>query len=75
MRKTIELSSKEKDRFNAIRPDLGAAMAFWREVAESRGLDPASLFTTNNVVSGLPVGHGKHWCWPHEFYLKHKPSL
>jgi hypothetical protein len=40
---------------------------FWRDVAVSRGLDYQTVIGNPEqpgTFSALPLGHGKHWCWP-----------
>jgi hypothetical protein len=39
--------------------------AFWREVCARRGLDAATVIGgVGGAFTALPVGHGRHWCWP-----------
>lgn len=51
--------------FQGIRPFLGDAFAFWREVANRRQLDPKSIiWISGDKYSALPRGHRAHWCYP-----------
>ncbi len=51
-------------KFGRLAPFVGAAFDFWREVAEKRGLDSGSIISDGKMFTGLPSGHGKHWCFP-----------
>ena len=71
------LTAEERERFRIVCharwPQEGYASRFWKSVAEARGLDPATVIgSTVDPCSftGLPEGHGKHWCWPSALNLK-----
>lgn len=61
MRVTVTLEPDEQVEFGRLRKWPGAAFAFWRRVCGRRGLDPKTLIG----FTALPIGHGKHWCWPY----------
>ena len=75
MRQYHKLTPQELSRFNNLRPVQNEALMFWATVAKARGLDPASLIGDENgrSFSGLPLGHGLHWCAPYPLTCKHKP--
>jgi hypothetical protein len=77
-RRRFELTPEEIDRFEQIRYDIeGEAIEFWGTVATARGLDYRTIIGTAGFphrFSGLPKGHGKHWCWPSPLVLKTKPG-
>jgi hypothetical protein len=64
MRGQIRLSSEETAAFNRIPPLQGEAWNFWKRVAVLRKLDADTLLWENGVVTALPLGHGKQWCYP-----------
>jgi hypothetical protein len=71
VRKIFELTSEEIGQWKRLpssfnQADGSAALKFWAQVADSRGLDPKSLLGTDRAskFSGLPKGHSKHWCYP-----------
>ena len=53
----------------------GEAWTFWRKVAAARNLDPTTLIGKDWAaeLSGLPIGHGKHWCYPSPLQCQHRP--
>lgn len=59
--------------------DAADVWRFWRSVAQARGLDPASIIGNSVDPDGsftaLPLGHGKHWCWPAPLHVKKPPEL
>lgn len=71
-RQTHTLMDQEQlvfGRLRAIYHGAGAAdiWRFWRSVASARGLDPETIIGNlghPEIFSALPLGHGKHWCWP-----------
>lgn len=74
-RQLIKLDPKEWSDFHDIRNEA-QAWRFWQAVANERGLDPHSLYSSDGTVqkvSGLPLGHGKHWCWPVPLKCKYDP--
>jgi hypothetical protein len=71
----VILNSGEWDAFNSLRPFPGEAIAFWRGVAERRKLDPKSLLSLNEKFTGLPLGHGHHWCYPLSLQCKRRPQV
>lgn len=76
-RQRIQLTSAEFSQYDRLPPVPGAAFAFWREVAAARGLDPATVFSydgTMQNMKGLPLGHGKPWCWPSNLKCKRRPN-
>lgn len=65
MRKAYELTAAEKRSLDRAPPIEGRAFAIWHQIAEERGLDVHSLLSTGPLTfTGLPLGHGKHWCFP-----------
>lgn len=67
MRNAYSLEPDEQLRFDRLKwtKREGAAVAFWKSVAERRGLDPKTIITYEpGTFTALPLGHGKHWCWP-----------
>lgn len=66
MRRKYTLSETELKQFRALRyhPFQNMAFNFWAKVANARGLDPKSIISAGETFTGLPVGHGKHWCFP-----------
>lgn len=64
MRQEIKLTELEKARFWRLPPRPGAALRFWKEVALARGLDPDTVLGYGSKATALPLGHGKHWCYP-----------
>lgn len=75
-RRTYSLTPEECDAFRAL-PINGIsgnrAFAFWSTAARARGLDPATVIATPDSFTALPVGHGKHWCWPTPLKCKKAP--
>jgi len=77
-RKTYRLTADEAAAFpvpNALWPDAGLAFRFWATVAAARGLDYRSIIGNpldRESFTALPLGHGKHWCWPASLRC-HKP--
>lgn len=74
-REMIDLTPREDDAFNRLRPVPGDAFDFWRKVTADRGLDPVTVTSfsgSEKDVSALPLGHGKHWCWPSALHMKRK---
>ena len=70
------LTAEEIDQFNRLRPVDGAAVTFWKAVADARGLDYATLLCYRGrpyEFTALPWGHGKPWCWPMEAKCKANP--
>lgn len=76
MRQTYKLTNEEWRKFNRLEPELGVAFAFWWAVANDRKLDSSTLLSERDgkAFSGLPLGHGKHWCYPHSLQCKNPPS-
>ncbi len=74
MRKTFKLTSDERYRFRRLKPLPHQAFDFWKEVAKDRNLDPASIMWTDGELSGLPLGHGKWWCFPVPLKCKIDPE-
>lgn len=72
MRQAFELTHIELTQFNRLRPIQGEALAFWARVARRRELDPESVISDGLKFTALPVGHGKHWCWPLALQCKKK---
>jgi hypothetical protein len=60
----FSLTKQELSDFRKLRPVEGEAIDFWGKVAISRGLDPKTIISDRKGFSGLPEGHGKHWCFP-----------
>ena len=72
------LSAEEQREFAALRaqhdPDPADVWHFWWRAALARGLDPGSLVTAAPDFTGLPVGHGQHWCWPSPLACRQRPE-
>ena len=68
------LSAEEQREFAALRADPADAWHFWWRAALARGLDPGSLVTAAPDFTGLPAGHGRHWCWPSPLQCKQRPE-
>lgn len=62
-RQKYELTEIEYREFQRLPPFEGFAWKFCR-VAEVRGLDYQTLLTNGRSFTGMPVGHGLHWCAP-----------
>ena len=71
-RQRYSLTKSELKDFWNLKPEMGAALDFWARVAISRGLDPKSIISDRKGFSGLPVGHGKPWCFPYKLRLKRR---
>jgi hypothetical protein len=51
---------------------------FWQRVADARGLDYHTIIGTENApysFTAMPVGHGKHWCFPEPLELPKSGKL
>lgn len=75
MRVDILLTPKENSEFAVLPPLPGEAFRFWWRVAKERGLDSASVLWKNGKVTALPIGHGKHWCWPDTLNCRNRPTV
>lgn len=64
MRKTFKLNDGQLAQFKRLRPLQNEAHSFWKGIAKLEGLDPASIISNAPSFSGLPLGHGKPWCFP-----------
>lgn len=73
MRQTFKLSDIEQRQFRRLRPFQNEAVSFWKKVADMRGVDAASIISQAPIFTALPLGHGKHWCFPHALKCKKKP--
>lgn len=82
MRKTFKLTEIERHDFQQLnRKSLtnqavpGEAWAFWKAVAVARGLDYKTLIGKDWAAefSGLPLDHGKPWCYPLTLKCQHLP--
>ena len=81
-RSTYRLTADELDALNALWPlprfvtDSGRTWEFWRWVAAARGLDYTTIIGkpfVRDTFTALPLGHGKHWCWPSPLNLQKPP--
>jgi hypothetical protein len=66
-RTEYRLTAKEVDQLNQLPKFQGEAIKFWTGAAIARGLDYKTIIgNTQDHASftALPVGHGKHWCYP-----------
>ncbi len=59
-----ELAELEHVSRLAVDERPAAARALWHAAATLRGLDPASVIGEGGIFTALPLGHGRHWCWP-----------
>ena len=73
MREKHQLNPIELRKFQRLAPFQGEAVAFWSWVARSRNLDPKSIISNGQNFTALPIGHGKHWCFPTPLKCKNKP--
>lgn len=75
-RQHFNLTAPERERFDMLRPIPGDAFAFWRQVAQARGLDPGSIIgIPNGTFTALPLGHNKHWCFPFPLVCRNRPDV
>lgn len=79
-RKTYELTIEECEDLERLRRDVpGVAFTFWRKAAARRDLDYKTILGhaggIRSKFTALPMGHGKHWCWPIPLACKRKPDL
>lgn len=51
------------------------ARDWWRAKAQAAGMDPGSVIAGQWKWSGLPVGHGKHWCYPVSLACATRPEF
>lgn len=78
-RKSYYLDGHEIDKFNRLfchQPKDGEAYAFWRGVAYDRGLDYQTILGIEgrqHEFTALPLGHGKHWCYPLSLKCRNAP--
>lgn len=72
-RQFYSLTKQELYQFRKLRPEEGQAIDFWARVAISRGLDPQTIISDRKGFSGLPDGHGKHWCYPIRLKCRKRP--
>ena len=77
MRQTHKLSHAEWRQVKALPPVQGVALEWWRLKALSVGLDSSTLLMCDDGwrFTGLPLGHGKHWCYPIELKCRYKPPV
>lgn len=73
MRTKHQLTPIELAKFNRLPPYQGEAIAFWKWIAKTRNLDSRSIVSTGQNFTALPVGHGKHFCYPLSLKCKKKP--
>jgi hypothetical protein len=74
MRTSFQLTPREADQFYRLRALPGEAFAFWKQVAKERKLDPKTILSEAPKFSGMALGHGKQWCFPHALLCKKKPT-
>jgi hypothetical protein len=72
------LNAREAQEFKelcALRDiDPDDVQYFWWRAALARGLDPGSIISDAPSFTGLPTGHGRHWCWPAPLACKQRPE-
>jgi hypothetical protein len=73
MRQKYELTGQEQKRFRRLKPIEGEAIKFWQMAAYTRGLDYQTIISTGRTFTALPIGHGKHWCYPMTLKCKRRP--
>jgi len=74
-RSTHQLSVENIRELKALRPQSQVAFDFWRRLCAKLGLDSKTVITYPNYrFSALPLGHDKHWCWPHALGCKTAPE-
>ena len=67
MRKEYTLTDNEFGAFRKLGNYPEEGFDFWRDVARARNLDYKTIIgnvTNQRSFTALPVGHGKHWCFP-----------
>ena len=71
MRRAFVLTAHEQDQLNRLRSAPGEAFEFWKAIAAKLGVDYRTVIGTDEQnFSALPVGHGKHWCFPYSLACK-----
>lgn len=72
----ISLTKHERQEHRRLKDEAGVAIAFWKAVCETRGLDPKTtlLDPETHKMTALPKGHNKHWCWPWPLVCKDPPE-
>jgi hypothetical protein len=74
---TDRLTPDECEAFRRLIQTRESAWKFWEQVAARRGFDPATILAVDgqpHAFSGLPNGHGKHWCWPAPLHCIKPPA-
>lgn len=78
-RQRYTLTDEEREAFAAlsrrrIHADAAPVWRFWQAVAAARGLDHKTIINKpDGSFTALPLGHGKHWCWPSPLNLSPPP--
>lgn len=70
----IRLSKDENREFRRLKPVPNVAFTFWERVAKLRDLDPGSIVWTDGKLTGLPLRHNQHWCYPVPLKCKVDPA-
>lgn len=64
-------------RGSALQRDAKEARDWWGQVAHLNGIDPGSIIHSSidsTKFTALPIGHGKHWCWPSPLQMIVRPE-
>lgn len=72
-RQTFELLELDYNKLKAMNSPTHI-WDFWNSIAFVLALDPKSIIGEGGKFSGLPVGHGKQWCYPHALQARHRPN-
>ena len=71
----VHLTKAERQELRRLPKEPEVAFNFWRRIAAEQGLDPATILLEQDyTTTGLPLGHGKHWCWPYPLVCKDSPE-
>lgn len=69
------LTPTEMRDFDRLPPFEGFAWKFWQRVAYVRDLDYTTIIARAPHFTALPLGHGKHWCFPSPLKCKKPPPI
>lgn len=74
-REAIKLTPSEQRRYNHLKPLVGEAFDFWKDVSRVRGLDYSTILFEDGYHTALLLGHGVDWCYPYPLICKFKPNI
>lgn len=72
-RQTFELLEADKRKLS-LYGNPKDIWDFWGSIAFAMGLDPKTIIAEAGKFSGLPLGHGKQWCYPQALQARTKPN-